>query len=174
MSFRTPKYRLHKGSGQALVQINGERIYLGKYGSEESKEKYKRLVAEYLSSGQNRNPQRCMVCLPRQSSQRFDPGLLAACQAALRQERPAHQRNPQLQDGPSPCSATLRPGTGHQLRPAGPGRLPPEADRSRNLPEADQPARRPYPLHVQVGRRPGDGARNRVAGPVCRRGSADR
>ncbi len=27
MAFPTPKYRLHKGSGQALVQINGERIY---------------------------------------------------------------------------------------------------------------------------------------------------
>jgi integrase len=51
MSFRTPKYRLHKGSGQALVQINGERIYLGKYGTEESKEKYRRQVAEFLAGG---------------------------------------------------------------------------------------------------------------------------
>jgi len=51
MSFRTPKYRLHKGSGQALVQINGERIYLGKYGSKESKGKYRKLVAEFLASG---------------------------------------------------------------------------------------------------------------------------
>ena len=54
MSFRTPKYRLHKGSGQALVQISGERIYLGKYDTEESKEKYRRLVAEYLAAGQSR------------------------------------------------------------------------------------------------------------------------
>jgi len=52
MSFRTPKYRLHKGSGQALVQINGERTYLGKYGTEESKELYRKLVAEWLASGQ--------------------------------------------------------------------------------------------------------------------------
>jgi len=44
MSFRPPKYRLHKGSGQALVQLNGERTYLGKYGSEDSKEAYRRLV----------------------------------------------------------------------------------------------------------------------------------
>jgi len=51
MAFRTPKYRLHKGSGQALVQINGERIYLGKYGTEESKEKYRRHVAEFLAGG---------------------------------------------------------------------------------------------------------------------------
>jgi integrase len=53
MSFRTPKYRLHKASGQALVQISGERIYLGKYGTEASKEKYRRLVAEFLVGGQS-------------------------------------------------------------------------------------------------------------------------
>jgi len=50
MSFHTPKYRLHKGSGQALVQINGERVYLGKYGSPKSEEKYHRLVAEWLAA----------------------------------------------------------------------------------------------------------------------------
>ena len=50
MSTRVPSYRLHKGSGQALVQINGERIYLGKHGSKESKEKYQRIVAEWLVS----------------------------------------------------------------------------------------------------------------------------
>lgn len=38
-STRIPIYRHHKGSGQALVQINGRRIYLGRYGSEESKER---------------------------------------------------------------------------------------------------------------------------------------
>lgn len=27
---RTPKLRLHKGSGQALVEVEGRRIYLGK------------------------------------------------------------------------------------------------------------------------------------------------
>jgi hypothetical protein len=49
MSIRVPKYRFHKGSGQALVQINRERIYLGVYDSPESHEKYRRLVAEWLS-----------------------------------------------------------------------------------------------------------------------------
>ena len=51
MPLRTPKYRLHKGSGQALVQINGERVYLGKYGTEESKERYRKTIAEWLASG---------------------------------------------------------------------------------------------------------------------------
>ncbi len=49
MSVRVPKYRRHKGSGQALVQINRERTYLGVYDSPESHEKYRRLVAEWLS-----------------------------------------------------------------------------------------------------------------------------
>ena len=49
MSVRIPKYRHHKPSGQALVQIRGHRTYLGKYGSEESKEKYRRLIAEFVS-----------------------------------------------------------------------------------------------------------------------------
>jgi len=53
MSFRTPKYRLHKGSGQALVQIDGKRIYLGKFGTITSKEAYRRLIAEYLVSGKS-------------------------------------------------------------------------------------------------------------------------
>lgn len=51
MSVRIPKYRLHKASGQALVQIAGHRTYLGKYGSPESREKYRRLVAEWLATG---------------------------------------------------------------------------------------------------------------------------
>lgn len=46
---RIPKYRLHKGSGQAIVQIAGQRFYLGKHGSEESQERYRRYVAELCS-----------------------------------------------------------------------------------------------------------------------------
>ena len=45
---RTPSYRLHKPSGQARVIINGEHIYLGKYGTPESYDRYDRLVAEWL------------------------------------------------------------------------------------------------------------------------------
>lgn len=50
MSVRIPKYRHHKPSGQALVEIRGKRIYLGKHGSPESTEKYRRLIAEFLSN----------------------------------------------------------------------------------------------------------------------------
>jgi integrase len=57
MGFRTPAYRLHKGSGQALVEINGRRIYLGKYGSDGSRERYRRVVGEWLAcSGRPAEP----------------------------------------------------------------------------------------------------------------------
>ena len=46
MSVRLPKYRLHKGSGQALIQIQGRRIYLGPHNSPESKEKYRQYIAQ--------------------------------------------------------------------------------------------------------------------------------
>jgi integrase len=51
-----PKYRKHKASGQALVTIAGREHYLGPHGSDASKEKYDRLVAEWLSTGRQSSP----------------------------------------------------------------------------------------------------------------------
>ncbi|MBU4270377.1 MAG: site-specific integrase [Planctomycetes bacterium] len=45
-----PKYRHHKGSGQAFVQVKGRRHYLGKWDSPKSKESYSRFVAELAVS----------------------------------------------------------------------------------------------------------------------------
>ncbi len=50
-STRIPSYRLHKSSGQARVIIDGRHIYLGKYGTEQSREMYNRLIAEWLAAG---------------------------------------------------------------------------------------------------------------------------
>ena len=49
---RTPKYRHYKPKNLAVVRINGRDMYLGKYGSPESRERYDRLVAELLLSRQ--------------------------------------------------------------------------------------------------------------------------
>lgn len=46
---RTPKYRLHKPSGQDVVTINGRDHYLGHHGSEASREAYDRLIGEWLA-----------------------------------------------------------------------------------------------------------------------------
>ncbi len=48
---RTPGYRLHRPSGRAVVTLNGKDHYIGVHGSAESKAAYKRLIAEYTSSG---------------------------------------------------------------------------------------------------------------------------
>lgn len=45
---RVPGYCRHKASGQARTTINGKDHYFGTYGSVESKEAYRRLIAEHL------------------------------------------------------------------------------------------------------------------------------
>ena len=47
---KLPSYRLHKVSGQAVVTLNGRDIYLGRYNSAESREKYQRAIKEWLTS----------------------------------------------------------------------------------------------------------------------------
>lgn len=44
-----PSYRLHKPSGQARVIIDGRHVYLGPYGSDESKAEYERVVRKLLT-----------------------------------------------------------------------------------------------------------------------------
>lgn len=48
---RTPKYRHYKPKDLAVVRLDGRDIYLGKYGTPESWEKYHRLVAEWIAGG---------------------------------------------------------------------------------------------------------------------------
>lgn len=47
---RVPKYSLHKKINARLV-LNGHEVYLGSYGTPESKANYERVVAEWLQSG---------------------------------------------------------------------------------------------------------------------------
>ena len=54
LTTRTPKYRRHKASGQAVVALAGRDIYLGQYGTPESKAEYSRLIAEWHSSFRQR------------------------------------------------------------------------------------------------------------------------
>ena len=46
-STSAPSYRLHKATGQARVTINGKTHYLGKYGTEESEQRYKQALADH-------------------------------------------------------------------------------------------------------------------------------
>ena len=48
---RTPSYRRHKKSGQAIVTLSGKDHYLGPYASRSRKTEYDRLVAIWLANG---------------------------------------------------------------------------------------------------------------------------
>jgi integrase len=48
---RTPSYRLHRPSGQAVVTLSGKDYYLGPYGTEASKAEYDRLVGLWQAGG---------------------------------------------------------------------------------------------------------------------------
>ncbi|MBK8097630.1 MAG: hypothetical protein IPK26_11020 [Planctomycetes bacterium] len=47
-STRVPSYRFHRGSGQARVTIDGTDHYFGVYDTPESKERYRKVLAEHL------------------------------------------------------------------------------------------------------------------------------
>ena len=51
LSNAIPRYRKHKGSGQAVIRLGSRDIYLGKYGSAASREAYKRAIAEWSQRG---------------------------------------------------------------------------------------------------------------------------
>ena len=51
LSAATPKYRLHRASGQAVVTIAGKDHYLGPWKSKGSKVEYDRLIGEWLAAG---------------------------------------------------------------------------------------------------------------------------
>lgn len=51
-----PSYRLHKPSGQARVIVDGRHVYLGPYGSEESRRKYAQLITEPRADAQSLTP----------------------------------------------------------------------------------------------------------------------
>lgn len=47
---KTPSYRLHKTTGQAVVTLGGKDFYLGLHGSRASKREYDRLISEWLAN----------------------------------------------------------------------------------------------------------------------------
>ena len=51
---KIPSYLPHKRSGQARVRIGGRDIYLGTFGSPESKELYAQLIAEHFANGESK------------------------------------------------------------------------------------------------------------------------
>src|SRR5262245_39172552 len=64
---RVPSYRLHRGSGQAVVVLDGRSIYLGKWNTPASHALYERTIAEWMA---NRS---CAPDSPQNSQRAADP-----------------------------------------------------------------------------------------------------
>jgi len=50
-SLKVSSYRCHKPTGQAVVILNGQDHYLGKWNTKSSREEYNRLIGEWLANG---------------------------------------------------------------------------------------------------------------------------
>ena len=50
---RLPSFRLHKASGQGVTTIRGKDFYFGPFEDKKSKQKYNKLLAEYLASNKS-------------------------------------------------------------------------------------------------------------------------
>src|SRR4051812_25283946 len=49
---RTPKYRHHRATGQAVVTLSGRDFYLGPWQSAKSKREYARRTSQWLAAGE--------------------------------------------------------------------------------------------------------------------------
>ncbi len=56
MNSKPPKYCHHKATDRACVYIHGQPVYLGRYNSPESHERYRQVVDEYLRTGNGPPP----------------------------------------------------------------------------------------------------------------------
>ncbi len=48
---KTPAYRRHKQSGQAIVTLSGKDVYLGPHGTKASRIEHGRVIGEWLANG---------------------------------------------------------------------------------------------------------------------------
>jgi hypothetical protein len=126
-SNKTPSYRFHKASGNAVVVIKGRSFYLGPWKSPESEAEYKadhrRVVRPRAVGARARIPS---IRRPQVRSEdlRADPGILRPRPGVLRQGRRADDGGRRHQAGPQGRQGTLRRHARQGLRPAGPRDLP--------------------------------------------------
>ena len=64
LKHQTPKYFLHKASGQAVVKIDGRCRYLGKYGSPRSKARSEAELARWKAAQGSPALQTCIEQVP--------------------------------------------------------------------------------------------------------------
>jgi hypothetical protein len=51
-----PSYRLDSSSGRAFVELDRRWSYLGKHGTQESRDRYDQLIGEWIARGRQPRP----------------------------------------------------------------------------------------------------------------------
>ena len=161
-----PKYRHHKGTGQAFVQIKGHRHYLGRWNTPASKERYAAFVAELAV--------RPTPLPPPRADSRITVTELADAYWDFAQRVLLQERDPQWMAGPhsahaSEASPDLRVDPSRRLRTAEAEGHSANLDRRQPQPHVHQQAGADHPPHVQVGRGRGDRTWRRLPRPPHRR-----
>jgi hypothetical protein len=67
MSACVPAYRLYRATGQAVVEIRGQRTFLGECDSLSSHERFRQITADPLSSTATEFAPLCEIALPATS-----------------------------------------------------------------------------------------------------------
>jgi integrase len=104
---RVASYRLHKGSGQAVVTLGGRDVYLGRHGSEESVSEYRRLIAEWLACHRQAPPPRLEAAASSSSDITINELILAYWEFAkgyyVKNSKPTGEL-PNIQDAVKPLA----------------------------------------------------------------------
>ena len=112
-SSRVPSYRRHKPTNQAVVTINGQDIYLGKWNTAASKAEYDRLIAEFLANGRRlRSEIEGTVVEVLNAYRKF-------AEKYYRKERSGHPRVRLHQGSSEDRPRTVRPDECQRIRAAG-------------------------------------------------------
>jgi integrase len=142
LSHQTPKYRKHKASGQAFVELNSHRHYLGPHGTKASKIEYDRLIAEWLINNRQSVNRDCGPTVGELILQFWQDALRhyvkngeptseqAAIKAALRPVRELYGRQPASEFGPLALEAVRNRMIGYGW---GRGNINSEVNRVRRL-----------------------------------------
>ncbi len=95
-----PRYRLHRESGQAIVTLGARDFYLGKHGTDESRNEYDRLIGEWLANGR---------AIPVRAQSEDGISVAELVVAYYRHAESYHRKNGKLTDEVNKIRCTMRP-----------------------------------------------------------------
>ncbi len=144
-TLRVPSYRRHKPTGQAVVTINGQDIYLGKWNTAASRAEYDRLIAEFLANGRRLQSDADGTVVEVLNAYR------KFAERYYRKERGGHPRIRLHQGSSEDRPGVVRPDDRQRIRAAGIEGRPATHDRQRLEPWLHQQVDRPDSPMLQMG-----------------------